>query len=167
MCKHYNYVYALYSHILSLLFSKLWNSLMYLQFFFLQMWSFDRDVVILLAEILNYTKITKPEMVAEAFISDIVTGMVGLQKDQDKIVWTVAAFHLSLPTWGYRLCSTTHLSNCWQVRERFNSKMTLNRFFCWSFVYFSCNDCWRLYRPRDCLTRMEPLMRMQEPLLFR
>ena len=57
-----------------------------------------RNVVILLAEIQNYTQITNTEMVAEEIISDIVTGTVGLQKDQDKIVWTVAAFHLSLPT---------------------------------------------------------------------
>ena len=53
-----------------------------------------RNVVILLAEILNYTQITDTEMVAEKIISDIVTGTVGLQKDQDKIVWTVATEQL-------------------------------------------------------------------------
>ena len=55
-----------------------------------------RNVVILLAEILNYTQITNTEMVAEAIISDIVTGTVGLQKDQDKIVWTVATEQLGI-----------------------------------------------------------------------
>ena len=44
-----------------------------------------RNVVILLAEILNYTQITDTEMVA-----------VGLQKDQDKIVWTVATEQLGI-----------------------------------------------------------------------
>ena len=53
-----------------------------------------RNVVILLAEILNYTQKTDTEMVAEEIISDIVTGMVGLLKDQDKIVRTVAAEQL-------------------------------------------------------------------------
>ena len=55
-----------------------------------------RNVVILLAEILNYTQITNMEMVAEAIISDIITGTVGLQKDQDKIVWTVATEQLCI-----------------------------------------------------------------------
>ena len=50
--------------------------------------------MILLAEILNYTQKTDTEMVAEEIISDIVTGMVGLLKDQDKIVRTVAAEQL-------------------------------------------------------------------------
>ena len=82
------------------------------------MWSFDRDVlnssnsfsfILLESEPSVEEKCgdtaggdtelhpdTDTEMVAEKIISGIVTGTVGLQKDQDKIVWTVATEQLGI-----------------------------------------------------------------------